>query len=60
LINPIEWIGENEEFYVNITDAELDTLMDDSKEIRFEKAFEWCLPRLGDGNEVYLNVKQQG
>jgi hypothetical protein len=26
-------------------------LTDDSKEIRFEKVFEWCLPRLGDGNE---------
>jgi hypothetical protein len=52
LIDPIEWTGgENEEFSVNIIDAELDTLMDDSKEIRFEKVFEWCLPRLGDGNE---------
>jgi hypothetical protein len=51
LIDPIEWTGENEEFSVNITDAELNTLMDDSKEIRFEKVFEWCLPQLGDGNE---------
>jgi hypothetical protein len=37
LIDPIEWTGENEEFSVNISDAELNTLMDDSKEIRFEK-----------------------
>jgi hypothetical protein len=36
-IEPIQWTGENEEFSVNITDTELDTLMDDSKEIRFEK-----------------------
>jgi hypothetical protein len=27
-IEPIEWTGENEEYSVNITDAELDTLMD--------------------------------
>jgi hypothetical protein len=51
LIDPIEWIGENEKFSVNITDAELNTLMDDSKEIRFEKLSERCLPQLGDSNE---------
>jgi hypothetical protein len=42
-IDPIEWTGDNEEFSVNITDAELDTLMDDSREIQFEKVFELCL-----------------
>jgi hypothetical protein len=46
--------GENEEFSVNIIDAELDTLMDDSKEIRFEKVFEWCLPRLEDDDSESL------
>jgi hypothetical protein len=56
-IDPIEWTGENEEFSVNITDAELDTLMDDSKEIRFEKVFEWCLPRLGDDNESLIDFQ---
>jgi hypothetical protein len=28
--------------------------MDDSKEIRFEKVFEWCLPRLGDNDRESL------
>jgi hypothetical protein len=26
-------------------------LMDGSKEIRYEKVFEWCLPWFGDGKE---------
>jgi hypothetical protein len=25
--------------------------MDDNKEIRYEKVFEWCLPQFGDDNE---------
>ena len=37
-IDPIEWTGD-EEFSVNITDEELTLLMDDNKEIRFEKVF---------------------
>jgi hypothetical protein len=28
--------------------------MDDSKEIRFEKVFKWCLPRLGDDDSETL------
>jgi hypothetical protein len=47
-INPIEWTGGDEEFSVNITDEEVNTLKDDDKEIRYEKVFEWCLPRFGD------------
>jgi hypothetical protein len=50
-IDPIEWTGGNEEFSVKITDEELKSLMDDNKEIRYEKVFEWCLPRFGDDNE---------
>jgi hypothetical protein len=46
-IDPIEWTGGNEEFSVKITDEEVKTLMDDSNEIRYEKVFEWCLPRFG-------------
>jgi hypothetical protein len=49
-IDPIEWSGDDE-FSVNITDEELETLMDSNKEIRYEKVFEWCLPRFGDGSE---------
>ena len=49
-IDPIEWTGD-EEFSVNITDEELDTLKDDNGEIRYEKVFQWCLPRYGDDDE---------
>jgi hypothetical protein len=49
-IEPIEWTGEKEEL-VNITDEELKSLRDSSGEIRFEKVFEWCLPRYGNDNE---------
>jgi hypothetical protein len=45
---PIEWTGGSREFSVKITDAEVDTLKDDSMDIRYEKVFEWCLPRYGD------------
>ena len=55
-IDPIEWTGD-EEFSVNITDAELDTLMDDNKEIRYEKVFEWCLPRFGNDNETLFEYQ---
>jgi hypothetical protein len=51
-IDPIEWTGGNEEFSVKIIDEEVKTLMDDSNEIRYEKVFEWCLPRFGDDDEI--------
>jgi hypothetical protein len=38
-IDPIEWTGGNEEFSVNITDAEINTLKDEKGEIRYEKVF---------------------
>ena len=51
-IDPIEWTGEKEEL-VNITDEELDSLRDIDGEIRYEKVFEWLLPRFGeDKNET--------
>jgi hypothetical protein len=49
--NPIEWTGGDEEFSVNITDEEVKTLMDDDKEIRYEKVFEWCLQRFSDDDK---------
>jgi hypothetical protein len=49
-IDPIEWTGD-EEFSVKITDKELISLMDDRKEIRYEKVFECCLPRFGDDDQ---------
>jgi hypothetical protein len=50
-IDPIEWTCGDEELSVKITDEEVNTLKDDSKEIRYEKVFEWCLPRFGDDNQ---------
>jgi hypothetical protein len=43
-IDPIEWTGGDEEFDVNITDAEINTMKDEKGEIRYEKVFEWALP----------------
>jgi hypothetical protein len=56
-IDPIEWTGGNEEFSVKITDEEVKTLMDDNKEIRYEKVFEWCLPRYGDDNQTLFELQ---
>jgi hypothetical protein len=50
-IDLIEWTGGDEEFSVKITDEEVNTLKDDNDEIRYEKVFEWCLPRFGDDDE---------
>jgi hypothetical protein len=57
LIDLIEWIGGDEELSVNITDEEVKMLMDDSKEIRYEKVFKWCLPRFGDDEESLFEYK---
>jgi hypothetical protein len=53
-IDPIPWSGDQEEFSVNITDEEVAGLMDEKDEIRFEKVFQWCLPRYGDNDEQTL------
>jgi hypothetical protein len=42
---------------LNITDEELKSLRDSSGEIRFEKVFEWCLPRFGDDNETLFKFQ---
>ncbi|OEU11447.1 hypothetical protein FRACYDRAFT_245186 [Fragilariopsis cylindrus CCMP1102] len=52
-IDPIEWTGEKEE-PVNITDEEIESLRDSDGEIRFEKVFEWILPRFGDDKDQSL------
>jgi hypothetical protein len=53
-IDPIPWTGAQEEFSVNISDDEVAWLMDGKDEIRFEKVFQWCLPRYGDNDEQTL------
>jgi hypothetical protein len=50
-IDPIEWMGGDEEFSINITDAEINSLKDENGEIRYEKVFEWALPRFGSGDD---------
>ncbi|OEU10958.1 hypothetical protein FRACYDRAFT_246059 [Fragilariopsis cylindrus CCMP1102] len=52
-IDPIEWTGEKEE-PVNITDEEIESLKDSDGEIRYEKVFEWLLPRFGEDNNETL------
>ncbi|OEU11919.1 hypothetical protein FRACYDRAFT_245042 [Fragilariopsis cylindrus CCMP1102] len=52
-IDPIEWEGD-EEFTIKITDEELASLRDIDGEIRFEKVFQWCLPRFGDDDDQTL------
>ena len=42
-ILPIPFEGDQEEFDVDITPAELEELKDDQGVIRFEKVMEWCL-----------------
>ena len=49
-IEPIEW-GGDEEFSVKITDEEVESLKDDGGEIRYEKVFQWSLPRYGDNDD---------
>jgi hypothetical protein len=55
LINPIEWTGGDEEFY--ITDAEVNTLKDEKGEILYEKVFEWTLPRFGDDEQTLFEFQ---
>jgi hypothetical protein len=50
-IDLIEWTGGNKEFSIKITDEEVNTLMDDHDEIRYETIFEWCLPQFGGDDE---------
>jgi hypothetical protein len=57
-INHIEKTGADEVEAVNITDEELKLLWDSSGEIRFEKVFEWCLPRIGDDDNESLSQFQ--
>jgi hypothetical protein len=32
-------------------DEEVELLKDEHDEIRYEKVFQWCLPRFGDGDD---------
>jgi hypothetical protein len=49
-IDPIECTVD-EDFSVNITDKEVELLKDENGEIRYEKVFQWCLPRFGEDDD---------
>jgi hypothetical protein len=53
MVNPIEWTGD-EEFSVKITDEEVELLKDEGGEIRYEKVFQWCLPKYGNDDDQSL------
>jgi hypothetical protein len=57
-MQPIEFRGDNEEFTVKITDEEIESLKDFSGEIRYEKVFDFCLPRMM--SKLCMNFKRQG
>jgi hypothetical protein len=44
----------DEDFSVKITDEEVELLKDEKGEIRYEKVFQWCLPRYGGNNDESL------
>jgi hypothetical protein len=56
-INPIECTVD-EDFSVKITDGEVELLKDEKGEIRYEKVFQWCLPRYGEDNDESLSEFQ--
>jgi hypothetical protein len=57
-IDTIEWTGGDEDFYVDVADAEINILKDEKGEIRYEKVFEWALPQFGDDDEQSLSEFQ--
>jgi hypothetical protein len=56
MIDPIECTVDKD-FSVKITDEEVKLLMDDNKEIRYEKVFQWCLPRYGDDDKTLFEFQ---
>jgi hypothetical protein len=52
-IEPIER-GGDEEFSVKISDEEVASLKDGGGEIRYEKVFQWALPKYGDNDDQTL------
>ena len=53
MIDPKPWLGGDEEFSVNITDDELQSLKDERGEIRFEKVLQWSLPTFEDDTDLF-------
>jgi hypothetical protein len=53
-IEPVPYAGEHEEFCPNIDEERISEFKDTNGDIRFEKVFEWLLPRFGDGDEYKI------
>jgi hypothetical protein len=53
-IDPVEFTVD-EDFSVKITDEEVELLRDENSEIKYEKVFQWCLPRFGDDDDESLS-----
>ena len=47
-VEPIPFTDDNEDFTVNMTPEEVESLKDEAGDIRFSKVMEFCLPRLDD------------
>ena len=47
-VDPIPFTDDNEDFTVNISPEEVESLKDEAGDIRFSKVMEFCLPRFDD------------
>ena len=47
-VEPIPFTDDNEDFTVNMTPEEVESLKDEAGDIRFSKVMEFCLPRFDD------------
>ena len=48
IVEPVPFTDDNEDFAINITPKEVESLKDDAGDIRFGKVMEFCLPRFED------------
>ena len=52
VVEPVAFTGNDEYFSPNISDELLATFKDANGDIRFERVFEWMLPRFGEDEDV--------
>jgi hypothetical protein len=51
-ILPIPFTGANELFTPNATEEDVESFKDENGDIRYERVFEWMLPRFGENREI--------
>ena len=56
IVEPVPFTDDDEEFTVNITPAEVESLKDEAGDVRFSKVIVFCLPRFDDteGGKICL------